>query len=107
MKNEKCHDGRNPQGCVGAKRRETPRSLGAVREGSLDRLNPILMTALTSALALIPLVVNADKTGNEIQSPMAVVVLGGLVSSTLLNIFVIPILYEWFETKRNERNTKS
>ena len=78
-----------------------------VREGSLDRLNPILMTALTSALALIPLVVNADKTGNEIQSPMAVVVLGGLVSSTLLNIFVIPILYEWFETKRNERNTKS
>ena len=78
-----------------------------VREGSLDRLNPILMTALTSALALIPLVMNADKTGNEIQSPMAVVVLGGLVSSTLLNIFVIPILYEWFETKRNERNKKS
>ena len=74
----------------------------SIREGSVDRLNPILMTALTSALALIPLVVNGDKTGNEIQSPMAVVVLGGLVSSTLLNIFVVPIMYEWFEKEKQE-----
>ena len=74
----------------------------SIREGSVDRLNPILMTALTSALALIPLVVNGDKTGNEIQSPMAVVVLGGLVSSTLLNIFVVPIMYEWFEKEKLE-----
>ena len=58
----------------------------AMVRGSVDRLNPILMTALTSALALIPLVLNGDKPGNEIQSPMAVVVLGGLLTSTLLNI---------------------
>ena len=68
----------------------------------VDRLNPILMTALTSALALIPLVINGDKTGNEIQSPMAVVVLGGLITSTLLNIFVVPIMYEWFEKRRKK-----
>ena len=69
-------------------------SLGeAVLEGSLDRLNPILMTALTSALALIPLALTGDLAGNEIQSPMAQVILGGLVSSTLLNGFVIPIMY--------------
>lgn len=68
--------------------------------GSVDRLNPILMTALTSALALIPLVLNGDKTGNEIQSPMAVAVLGGLITSTLLNIFVVPILYEWFSKRK-------
>lgn len=73
-----------------------------VHEGSVDRLNPILMTALTSALALIPLVINGDKTGNEIQSPMAVVVLGGLITSTLLNIFVLPIMYEWFEKRRKK-----
>ena len=66
----------------------------AIIEGSKDRLTPILMTALTSALALIPLVLNGDKSGNEIQSPMAVVVLGGLLTSTLLNIYVIPIVYE-------------
>ena len=61
--------------------------------GSLDRLNPILMTALTSALALIPLAVGGDLPGNEIQSPMAQVILGGLLSSTLLNGFVVPIMY--------------
>ena len=61
--------------------------------GSLDRLNPILMTALTSALALIPLAVGGDLPGNEIQSPMAKVILGGLLSSTLLNGFIIPSVY--------------
>ena len=61
--------------------------------GSTDRLNPILMTALTAALALIPLAVAGDKPGNEIQSPMAIVILGGLLSSTLLNIFIIPSVY--------------
>ena len=65
----------------------------AVLKGSLDRLNPILMTALTSALALIPLAVNGSAPGNEIQSPMAQVILGGLLSSTLLNAFVIPLVY--------------
>ncbi len=68
----------------------------AVRIGSIDRLNPILMTALTSALALIPLVLGGDKAGNEIQSPMAIVVLGGLLTSTLLNLFVMPLIYEWY-----------
>ncbi|MFC2137994.1 efflux RND transporter permease subunit [Bacteroidota bacterium] len=61
--------------------------------GSLDRLNPILMTALTAALALIPLALTGHKPGNEIQSPMAIVILGGLISSTLLNIYVVPIIY--------------
>jgi len=61
--------------------------------GSTDRLNAILMTALTAALALIPLAVNGDLSGNEIQSPMAKVILGGLLTSTLLNIFVVPIIY--------------
>lgn len=67
---------------------------GDIIEGSVDRLNPILMTALTSALALIPMILASDKAGNEIQSPMAVVVLGGLLSSTLLNLYVMPIIYE-------------
>ena len=62
-------------------------------KGSLDRLNPILMTALSSALALIPLALNGDLPGNEIQSPMATVILGGLLTSTLLNGFIIPIVY--------------
>lgn len=61
--------------------------------GSRDRLNPILMTALTAALALIPLAMAGDQPGNEIQSPMAVVILGGLLSSTLLNVYVIPVIY--------------
>lgn len=65
----------------------------AVVQGSLDRLNPILMTTLSSALALIPLAVNGDLPGNEIQSPMATVILGGLLSSTFLNGFIIPIIY--------------
>lgn len=65
----------------------------AVEEGSADRLNPILMTALTSALALIPLAAGGATPGNEIQSPMAKVILGGLISSTLLNCYVIPAVY--------------
>ncbi len=64
-----------------------------VINGSLDRLNPILMTALTTALALIPLALTGDLPGNEIQSPMAKVILGGLLSSTLLNIFIVPAVY--------------
>ena len=73
----------------------------AVVHGSIDRLNPILMTALSSALALIPLAVNGDAPGNEIQSPMAQVILGGLISSTLLNAFVIPIVY-YLMNRKNE-----
>ncbi|MBC8593433.1 efflux RND transporter permease subunit [Oscillospiraceae bacterium N12] len=65
----------------------------SVIQGSLDRLNPILMTALSSAMALIPLSLSGDLPGNEIQSPMAKVILGGLLTSTFLNGFIIPIVY--------------
>ena len=65
----------------------------SVLRGSADRLNPILMTALTTALALIPLAIGGDLPGNEIQSPMAKVILGGLATSTLLNGFIVPIMY--------------
>ena len=67
--------------------------------GSTDRLIPILMTALTAALALIPLALQGDLPGNEIQSPMAIVILGGLLSSTLLNGFVIPVVYKLIKSK--------
>lgn len=63
-----------------------------VMRGSLDRLLPILMTALSSGLALIPLALGSDLPGNEIQSPMAQVMLGGLLTSTLLNLFIVPIM---------------
>lgn len=75
----------------------------AVMRGSLDRLNPILMTALTSALALIPLALGGDLPGNEIQSPMAKVLLGGLLTSTMLNGFIVPVVYVLISKKRNEQ----
>lgn len=72
----------------------------AIVNGSLSRLNPIMMTALTSALALVPLALGGELPGNEIQSPMAKVILGGLISSTLLNAFIIPIIYEKISNRR-------
>lgn len=72
----------------------------SILHGSLDRLNPILMTALCSALAMIPLAVNGDLPGNEIQSPMAKVILGGLLTSTFLNGFIIPIVYLLMNRKK-------
>jgi Cu/Ag efflux pump CusA len=72
----------------------------SVTKGSVDRLNPILMTALTAGLALIPMVLAGDKPGNEIQSPMAIVILGGLLTSTFLNMYVIPIVYSWLNSKK-------
>jgi len=72
-----------------------------VIKGSKDRLSPILMTALTAGLALIPLAIGGALPGNEIQSPMAKVILGGLLSSTLLNLFVVPIVY--YMTVRNKK----
>ena len=63
-----------------------------IARGSADRLLPIIMTALTSAFALIPLAIKAQAPGNEIQAPMALVILGGLISSTALNIYLVPIL---------------
>ncbi|PKP39262.1 MAG: CusA/CzcA family heavy metal efflux RND transporter, partial [Bacteroidetes bacterium HGW-Bacteroidetes-15] len=80
-------------------------------KGSTDRLNPILMTALTAALALIPLAVQGDLSGNEIQSPMAKVILGGLLTSTILNIYIVPAIYYITSTrfgsnKKEENNEK-
>ena len=72
----------------------------SIVHGSLDRLNPILMTALSSALALIPLALRGDLPGNEIQSPMAKVILGGLLTSTFLNAFIVPIVYELMNRKK-------
>ncbi|MBO7575459.1 MAG: efflux RND transporter permease subunit [Bacteroidales bacterium] len=74
-----------------------------VLNGSLDRLNPILMTAVTSALALLPLSLGGELPGNEIQAPMARVILGGLLSSTLLNAFVIPIMYFVTNSKKKKK----
>lgn len=71
----------------------------SIISGSTDRLLPIIMTALTSALALIPLAIGYDLPGNEIQSPMAQVMLGGLLTSTLLNLLVIPIVYNKYIPK--------
>jgi len=68
-------------------------------KGSSDRLSPILMTALTAALALIPLAVRGDLSGNEIQSPMAKVILGGLLTSTLLNLYIVPIVYSTLKNR--------
>ena len=72
-----------------------------IAHGSSDRLLPIIMTALTSALALIPLAINGSAAGNEIQAPMAVVILGGLISSTALNIYVVPSLYQILNRNKN------
>ncbi len=70
-----------------------------ILKGSIDRLNPILMTALTTALALIPLALKGSEAGNEIQSPMAIVILGGLLTATFLNIFVVPCVYVLMKEK--------
>lgn len=88
--NELCRQGMTP--------------IESVMAGSMDRLSPIIMTALTSALALIPLALGGDLPGNEIQSPMAQVMLGGLLSSTLLNAFVIPVMYLWI-SRRGEKQS--
>lgn len=70
-----------------------------ITRGSADRLNAILMTALTAALALIPLALRGDLSGNEIQSPMAKVILGGLLTSTILNIYIVPVVYSLLYNK--------
>lgn len=75
-----------------------------VVHGSVRRMNPILMTALTSALALVPLALRGSSPGNEIQAPMATVILGGLLSSTLLNIFVVPVIYNLLNRKKEKHD---
>ena len=73
-----------------------------ILKGSADRLTPILMTALTSALALIPLALRGGEPGNEIQAPMATVILGGLITSTVLNIYIVPIVYQLIKKHEKE-----
>ncbi len=75
----------------------------AVRQGSLDRLSPVMMTGLTTGLALTPLAFAANKPGNEIQAPLAIVILGGLITSTLLTLVVLPVVYEWVEKRKEAR----
>ncbi|OQA02927.1 MAG: Cobalt-zinc-cadmium resistance protein CzcA [Bacteroidetes bacterium ADurb.Bin397] len=87
---------------------ETLRAAGmnlfdTVMIGSRDRLSPILMTALTAGLALVPLALASDLPGNEIQSPMAKVILGGLFTSTLLNIFIVPVVYYLSNIKKENK----
>ncbi|MDN5204867.1 efflux RND transporter permease subunit [Fulvivirgaceae bacterium BMA10] len=82
-------------------RREKLKGLDLILTGALDRLNPILMTAFTTGLALIPLALKGGEPGNEIQSPMAVVILGGLLSATLLNLVVIPCVYQLLSKERS------
>lgn len=77
----------------------------AIKKGALDRLNPILMMAISTTLALLPLALQADAPGNEIQSPMAQVILGGLITSTLLNMIVIPIVYSWIADPEKIKNS--
>ena len=74
-----------------------------IRIGSIDRLSPIIMTALTSALALVPIAVKSAEPGNEIQSPMAIVILGGLFTATLLNVFVVPIVYSITQERKDRK----
>lgn len=81
-------------------------ALECVMIGSAERINPILMTALTSALALIPLVIAGAMPGNEIQSPMARVILGGLITSTLLNAYLVPIVYLLSERRVYKEQTR-
>ena len=75
-----------------------------LQKGALDRLNPILMTAFTTGLALVPLALKGGEPGSEIQSPMAVVILGGLLSATVLNLVVIPCVYQIVMGRKNKEN---
>jgi CzcA family heavy metal efflux pump len=84
-------------------RNEGKALLETVLQGSKDRLSPILMTALTAGLALIPLAIAGDLPGNEIQSPMAKVILGGLLTSTMLNIFIVPVVYYMSNFKSDQK----
>jgi CzcA family heavy metal efflux pump len=83
-----------------------PFGIGLVMRGASERLSPILMTALATALALLPLVIYGDRPGQEIEFPMAIVILGGLLTSTLLNLFVLPALYLWIGGWRRRARTR-
>ena len=73
----------------------------AILQGSMERLNPVLMTALTTGLALLPLALSGEKPGSEIQAPMSIVILGGLLTATFLNLIVVPVLFAKWGRKPN------
>jgi heavy metal efflux system protein len=77
----------------------------AIMEGALTRLRPVLMTALVASLGFVPMALSAG-TGAEVQRPLATVVIGGLITSTLLTLLVLPAIYRWFEKERTEEKTK-
>jgi cobalt-zinc-cadmium resistance protein CzcA len=83
-------------------REEGESVLDSVKEGSLTRLRPVLMTALVASLGFVPMAI-ATGAGAEVQRPLATVVIGGILSSTLLTLVVLPVLYAWFETKRETK----
>jgi len=78
-----------------------------IMRGAMERLSPILMTALTTALALVPIVIGGNRPGQEIEHPMAIVIMGGLVTSTLLNLLFMPALYWKFAKAKSERNLQN
>lgn len=80
--------------------------MSLVLKGSEERLVPILMNANTAALALLPLVLQGDVPGNEIERPMALLILGGLVTSTALNLFLLPQLHAWFAVSPQTQRSK-
>jgi Cu/Ag efflux pump CusA len=82
---------------------DEPFGLNLVIRGAQERLAPILMTALATALAVTPLVISGDKPGQEIEHPMAIVILGGIITSTLINLLLLPALYLKFGERRERR----
>ncbi len=72
--------------------------------GALERMTPILMTAIAAALALLPIIVGGNKPGHEIEYPMAIVIVGGLTTSTILNLFFLPLIYWLFGKDRKRLN---
>jgi cobalt-zinc-cadmium resistance protein CzcA len=84
--------------CINRLRSERP-LLEAVIEGAETRLRPVLMTALVASLGFVPMAI-ATSAGAEVQRPLATVVIGGLVTSTVLTLLILPTLYEWFEERR-------
>src|SRR6202008_805189 len=77
--------------------------LPMIIRGAEERMTPILMTALAAALALLPIVIGGNKPGQEIENPMAIVILGGLITSTILNLFILPLIYWKFGKPKNKR----
>jgi len=78
--------------------------INLVVRGAIERLSPILMTALTTALALLPIIIGGNRPGQEIEHPMALVILGGLITSALLNLLVVPVVYWKFGTEETIQN---